>query len=818
MTEQRPMWLAEQRGFLGAVAAGLLGVCWLAVSVAPVAAAEPAADYAARVRPLLEKFCFDCHSGGQPEADLDLAGFRTPQDLVRNRKRWDSVLRVLRSGEMPPEGNTAPNADGRETLIREIEAVFIEADRNVERDPGRVTVRRLNRVEYRNTVRDLVGVDFNPAESFPSDDIGHGFDNIGDVLTLSPVLMERYLAAAESIMQRAILPDPPAPPQRHLSAKYTEPAGRDVPQDRFRPISTEASDSPIRTGPLFTGYQFQAEDEYVFRARVWAESAGGDPVRVAVLACGKQLERDVTDGQAAELSGLAVKGLRPFVILKTIEIRANSEATAEVIEVPVPPMPGRERIALAIVKPPEGKPAATLHVEYFALQGPLDTRPVSHRRLLACDAGKPQAEQTREIVRRFASQAYRRPATEAEIQRLTDLVAAAQADGEKWEAAIQLALQAVLVSPKFLFRVELDDRPASAEIRPLDEYHLASRLSYFLWSTMPDAELFELAAKKQLTAQLENQVRRMLLDPKSSQLVENFAMQWLQLQRLESFEPDPKLFPSFDEALRAAMLDESKQFFEAVMREDRSILDLIDADFTFLNERLAKHYGIVDTVGTLSGQKPAEPGGQPIRGNPWVRVSLAGQQRGGLLTQASVLTVTSNPTRTSPVKRGRWVLEQILGTPPLPAPPNVPELAEGEQATLSGSLRQRMEQHRANPACANCHARMDPLGFAFENYDAIGRFRTHDGPFPIDPAGELPDGKAFQGAGDLKVILKDKRELFARCLTEKMLIYALGRGLEYYDRPTVDRIVAALAANEDRFSTLVIEIAKSDPFRFRRGG
>jgi hypothetical protein len=335
---------------------------------------------------------------------------------------------------------------------------------------------------------------------------------------------------------------------------------------------------------------------------------------------------------------------------------------------------------------------------------------------------------------------------------------------------------------------------------------------------MPDAELFELAAKKQLTAQLEKQVRRMLLDPKSSQLVENFAMQWLQLQRLESFAPDPKLFPSFDEALRTAMLDESKQFFETVMREDRSILDLIDADFTFLNERLAKHYGIVDTVGTLSGQKPAEPGGQPIRGNQWVRVSLAGGQRGGLLTQASVLTVTSNPTRTSPVKRGRWVLEQILGTPPLPAPPNVPELAEGEQATLSGSLRQRMEQHRANPACANCHARMDPLGFAFENYDAIGRFRTHDGPFPIDPAGELPDGSSFQGAGDLKVILKDKRELFARCLTEKMLIYALGRGLEYYDRPTVDRIVSALAANEDRFSTLVIEIAKSDPFRFRRGG
>jgi len=266
------------------------------------------------------------------------------------------------------------------------------------------------------------------------------------------------------------------------------------------------------------------------------------------------------------------------------------------------------------------------------------------------------------------------------------------------------------------------------------------------------------------------------------------------------------------------MLEETRQFFGAVMREDRSIQDLLDADFTFLNEPLARHYGIADTLGTPAGQNPSGPGGQPIRGSDFVRVSLSGDQRGGLLTQAGVLTVTSNPTRTSPVKRGRWVLEQILGTPPPAPPPNVPELADTEQAALSGSLRQRMEQHRANPACANCHARMDPIGFAFENYDAIGRYRTHDGQFPIDPAGELPDGSSFQGPGDLKRILREKKELFARCLTEKMLIYALGRGVEYYDRPTVDRIVAALPRNDYRFSSLVIEIAKSDPFRFRRGG
>jgi hypothetical protein len=331
---------------------------------------------------------------------------------------------------------------------------------------------------------------------------------------------------------------------------------------------------------------------------------------------------------------------------------------------------------------------------------------------------------------------------------------------------------------------------------------------------MPDDELFELAGKKQLTANLEAQVRRMLKDPKAKALTENFALQWLQLRRLQTYAPDPKVFPSFTDRLRAAMLKETELFFEAIVAEDRSILDLLDADFTFLNERLARHYGIIDTNGTRAGR---EPSGQPIRGEQFVRVRLADGERGGLLTQASVLTVTSNPTRTSPVKRGRWVLEQILGTPPPPPPPDVPELEEDEKAVLSGSLRQRLEQHRANPSCANCHARMDPLGFAFENYDAVGAFRARDGEFPIDPSGTLPDGKSFKGPAELKAVLKEKKGLFARCLAEKMLTYALGRGLEYYDKPTIDRITAALAKDDYRFSTLAVEIAKSDPFRLRRG-
>jgi hypothetical protein len=333
---------------------------------------------------------------------------------------------------------------------------------------------------------------------------------------------------------------------------------------------------------------------------------------------------------------------------------------------------------------------------------------------------------------------------------------------------------------------------------------------------MPDDELFALAGRKQLTANLDAQVTRMLKDPRSKALIDNFAMQWLQLRTLRNFSPDPRLFPRFDEELRAAMYKETELFFDAVIHEDRSILDFLDADYTFLNRRLAEHYGIADTNGNLVGQKPTRPEGDRIWRDRFVRVQLQGGERGGLLTQASVLAVTSNPTRTSPVKRGRWVLEQLLGTPPPPPPPNVPPL-EDSKRQLTGSLRQRMTQHMTDPACANCHARMDPIGFGLENFDAVGGFRTKDDGFAIDPSGTLPDGKSFKGPADLKQILKAKKELFSRCLTEKMLTYALGRGVEYYDRPTVERVNAALARKDYRFSTLVTEIVKSDPFRLRRG-
>ncbi|HPM82421.1 MAG TPA: DUF1592 domain-containing protein [Candidatus Anammoximicrobium sp.] len=604
--------------------------------------------------PFLKQHCLDCHSGSEPEAELSLAEFRDDASVLKNHKLWDNVIGMVETGGMPPEDAPRPTVEQREAFLRAVRGVFARAARDAKPDPGRVTMRRLNRTEYRNTIRDLVGVDFDPTEDFPSDDIGHGFDNIGDVLTMSPVLMERYLAAAEAVMQRTF-------------------------------------------------------------------------------------------------------------------------------------------------------------------QGPPDKQPARERGLLACAADKPQAEQTREILRRFASRAYRRPATTDEVERLAKLAESALAAGQSWESGLQLAMQAVLCSPKFLFRAELDDRPDSAEVRALDEHQLASRLSYFLWSTMPDEELSGLAEKNQLRANLDAQVRRMLQDPKSESLVENFALQWLQLKRLETFAPDPQRFPRFGDRMRSAMLEETKRFFASVMREDRSILDLLDADYTFLNERLARHYGIVDTQGTRAGKPPVRPGGQPIRGDEFVRVKLTDSERGGLLTQASVLTVTSNPTRTSPVKRGQWVLEQILGTPPPPPPANVPALPEGSEAELTGSLRQRFEQHRSNPVCANCHARMDPIGFAFENYDAVGAYRTKDGAFDIDTAGELPDGRSFQTLAELKEIIKGKKDEFARCLAEKMLIYALGRGLEHYDLVAVDRIVQALKRDDYRFSTLVLEIVRSDPFQKRRG-
>jgi hypothetical protein len=741
------------------------------------------------IAPFVGKHCVACHGPEKKKGNLVLHVFKDERALLKDRKTWTKVLQMLSAGEMPPVGRPQPTVEEREAVQQAVYAIFDVADAG-KRDPGKVTMRRLNRAEYQNTIRDLVGVDFDPTEDFPADDVGYGFDNIGDVLTVSPVHMERYLAAAEAIMKRAITVGEPPKAGNHPTPAIFLLPGLSLEERRRAKVQFRSLFSGDDS--LYIDYKLQQKGDYVAKVRVYGQQAGKDPVRFALLIDNK--------------------------IRKTFEVKEDNPKAAKFYELPVKVRKTEVTVSVKLLNeyadPADKEKKRGLFVNQIQLVGPADTRPPSHHKIMAHEEGAGNDDAAREILERFASKAYRRPATKAEVERLLDLVHKVEKSGERWDRAMQLTLEAVLCSPKFLFRVELDDRPGSAEPHPISDYQLASRLSYFLWNSMPDDELFALAAKNQLHENIEAQVRRMLKDPKASTLTENFLTQWLQLRLLKTVNPDPKLFPEFDERLRQAMLKETQLCFEAILREDRSILELIDANYTYLNERLGRHYGIRDTAGSRAGGK-MQPGGKYLPRSDFAKVTLHDGERGGILTQASVLTVTSNPTRTSPVKRGKWVLEQILGTPPPPPPPNVPELEEKGQ--LTGSLRQRMEQHRKNPSCANCHARMDAMGFAFENFDAVGQFRTKDGRFDIDPSGTLPSGQSFKGAAELKQILLSKKDLFARTVAEKLLTYALGRGLEYYDRRAVDRIVSAVAQSDYRFSTLVVEITKSDPFRMRRG-
>ena len=782
---------------------------------------EGVSNFSQQGVPFLEQYCFDCHAGDQPAAELSLDSFTDSHSLIENRDVWERVLDMVTTGQMPPsDSDRFPSMEASESFVAHIEAIFEHANRTAKPDPGSVTVRRLSKVEYKNTVRDLLGVDFNPTENFPEDDVGHGFDNIGDVLTMSPLLMERYLEAAEAIATRVILLDPPPPSKRYQAGNSLEPRHDDVPDEqRYRLLDPTATEA-WKTGPFKTGatyFKIYPDVEIVYRATLYAETDSEIPVKVALFIQGDKLEEITPPEKLARLVGIDPTVDNNIKVLKAFEITARNEEKRQTIEFLITGIPNIEKVGIAMLKPIEGEPHAKLQIRTLWAEGPLDTRPDSHFEILAYTPGISEAEQTREVLTRLLRRGYRRPPTESEVEQLTQFVASVQAGGAPWEAGIQDAIKVILCSPKFLFRLELDDRPQRPEPYPIDEFQLASRLSYFLWSSMPDDELLELAEKQQLTANLESQVKRMLADPKASELGRNFGTQWLQIQRLTTAAPDLERFPTFTGALRAAMLQETELFLESIFREDRSVLELIDADYTFLNQTIANHYGITDTQGNWRGQKNIIPGGEAIKGRSFRRVKLQSTSRGGILSHASVLTVTSNPTRTSPVKRGRWVLEQILGTPPPPPPPDVPELEEEGEAVHGTTLRERLEQHRADPACANCHAKMDPIGFALENYNAIGAFRWKDGELDIDATAELPDGTILHGVADLKQVVKDKKQQFLRCLAEKMLTYALGRGLEYYDRSTVDRIVSQLEVGGYRSSVMITEIVKSDPFRLRRG-
>ncbi len=733
--------------------------------------------FAKHVGPFLQKYCFDCHAGGAEEGGLTLDEFAKPEAFAKNRKTAELVFKMLNAGVMPPEEGAQPKMEERQAAVDWIDAKLNYVDCDLPPDPGRVTIRRLNRAEYNNTIRDLVGIDFEPAADFPSDEVGNGFDNIGDVLSLPPLLLEKYLEAAETIAKKSIV----AHPDRYGIQRF---AGKDL--EGTGSAGGPGDDGFITmasTGSVIAKVRIPAKSEYVVRTEARADQAGDEPARMELRLDGKKIE--VFD----------IKGRR-----KPDAYEAKFQIDA-----------GEHKLEAAFINdfynPKAKNPKErdrNLHVrkiEVVPTNVSLDQLPESHRRIVFVTPDKNTSDKTaaERILDRFITQAFRRPATDEEVEKFRDLAMFAISRGETFEEGIQIAVTAVLVSPHFLFRVEdhsLSEKPA---VKPVRDYELASRLSYFLWSSMPDEELFQLAEKKKLRqpAILEKQVRRMLQDPKSKALVDNFASQWLNLRNLEEVSPDPKMFPSFNDDLRRDMRKETEEFFAAIMRDDLSVMDFLDANFTFVNERLAEHYGIAG-----------------VRGEEFQKVSLSGMPRAGVLTQASILTLTSNPTRTSPVKRGKWILENLLNEPPPPPPPNVPELEETAKEKPGLSLRKQLELHRQSPSCAACHKTMDPLGLGFENFDAVGKWRDRDGKLPVDASGELPGGKKFQGPIELIKLLKQRKIDFRRCLVEKMLTYALGRGLEYYDRCAVDTITQNMDKDGNRFSRMVLEIVQSQPFLY----
>jgi hypothetical protein len=711
--------------------------------------------------------------------------------MVHDRDVWEKVVTRLRAGEMPPKGMPRPPADQIATITNWIDAEFSTIDRTTPADPGHLTAHRLNRVEYNNTIRDLLAVKFKPAADFPADDSGFGFDNIGDALSVSPVLMENYLAAAKKIVTEAI----------PLSLTVPKPT-----RMRYSPEHLVKEPRP----DLDHSFDLPAEGDYDLRASVNGKQ---DSFLIQLLLDGKEIKSENVLIEKDKPRGYELRLHLPAGQHSFEAVLTQRDPTPEEVKLAAQMAADEEAgMAKQIARHPEDEKQIRLqhalgnsptYMDSLEIKGPFNASaaplPESYKRVFLC--GHTLGQHTKQCVRtnltQFANLAYRRPATPAEIAKLTKLVALGEKDGLSFEQSMRLGLEAVLVSPQFLYRIEHDSKPG---VHPVGDYELASRLSYFLWSSMPDPQLLQLAGEERLNQPdvLHAQVRRMLLDPKSAALIDNFAGQWLELRNLDSIHPDPQQFPDFDNQLRKAMYTETRTFFANVVEQDQSILDFIDGKYTFLNERLAKFYGI--------------PG---VEGNQFRRVELDGTQRSGVLTQASVLAITSYPTRTSPVLRGKWIMENVLNTPPPPPPPGVGSLDE-KGGPLSGTMRQQMERHRANPMCASCHMRMDPLGFALENYDAIGHWRTQDAAQPIDSSGVLPNGKSFKGSAELKTILAANRTAFAECLTEKMMIYALGRGLENYDKAATRKIVSNLTANGYRFSTLINGIVDSAPFQLGR--
>jgi mono/diheme cytochrome c family protein len=744
-------------------------------------------------RTTLQMYCVGCHSGPTPFAGLNLE----PLDfanLEANGEIWEKLIRKLRARQMPPAGMPRPDDATLEALVK-----YVESGRDhmaaVKPNPGRTTLHRLNRTEYGNAIRDLLAVEIDVTDLLPADDIGYGFDNIGDVLSVSPFLLERYLATAGKV-SRAAVGDTTMPVQYQT---YTVPHGL-IQTDRISETTPVGS-----RGGTAVRHRFPVDAEYEISVQLQRGRLED------VLGMNKERKLDLRlDDQRLNLFTIAAnRNARP----------GTGNAPDAHLKIRLPVKAGTREIAATFLKDSvvqegiidrvredqvrtyfEGVGTITIAGPY-SVTGPGTT--ASREKIFICRPAARTDEQAcaDKVISTLAHRAYRRPVTDEDMAQLTALYRMG-AQGGGFEAGVRLALQKILVSPDFIFRAEYD--PAGAQpgsVNRISDIELASRLSFFLWSSIPDDELLSVAESGRLSDKtvMAAQLSRMLKDPRSSELVKNFIGQYLYLRNIDRILPDSGSFPNFDENLRPAMAKETELVVESTLRENRSVADLLITDYTFLNQRLAEHYGI-----------------KGVYGNEFRRVALTDPRRHGLLGQASILTVTSYPNRTAPTIRGKWVLLQILGTPPPPPPPNVPSLKD-DATTKNLTMRQRMELHRSNPTCAACHRLMDPLGFALENFDGLGQWRDSIGTGgPIDASGVLPDGTKFEGPAGLRDVLMSKRDMFVETFTEQLLTYALGRGVEEYDRPVLRQILREAASDDYRWSSIILGIINSAPFQMRR--
>jgi mono/diheme cytochrome c family protein len=783
------------------VSAGAVALAALLFELPGHADAQPApapADH----KQVLTRYCQGCHNdraktGGMSVQPLDAA------NLAPNDETWEKILLKVSLGEMPPSGATKPPP---QTLTEFTAWLTQSLDRNAAQhpDPGRATLRRLNRAEYANAVRDLLDLKIDVSGDLPVDDSGLGFDNIADVLSVSPTLMDRYVRVAGKVARTAA----------GLSSRRAVTTEFPIVKDALS--NQRASDElPLdsRGGGAFKFYAPYSGD-YVIS--VYLNQSAGEGV--------KRLPENRIDAKVALKAGLHMIGaslprdmtLQDSLEPLTVAARRGNKPAGPVPQLAVNVQVDGARVKQAVVDAwapgildtglPSDQVIFGRDIERMAVMGPLDIKgaseTASRRRIFSCHPGASLSEQAcaRSILTRIAHQAYRRPLSEADVKPLLAMYAEGRKDGD-FEHGIEAALELVLVSPSFIFMHE-DDSAAAAPVHRLSDVELATRLSFFLWSSIPDAQLLSLAEKGQLSRPdvLKKQVARMLADPKAQALTDNFAGQWLYLRRLEFQRPDKAIFPDFDERLRSAMATETSMFFDGVVRQNRSVLDFINADYTYLNERLAEHYGI--------------PG---VHGATFRKVALTpDEHRGGLLGQGSILTVTSYENRTSVVLRGKWILDNLLASPPPPPPADLPGAGILAVESPKLALREQMEIHRKNPVCASCHSKMDPLGFSLENFDAVGAWRASTAGKPVDPSGVLPDGTKFSGPAGLQGILLARKDQFVEAFTERLMTYALGRGVEAQNMPAVRAIRAEAAKNNYRIGDIILGIVQSVPFTMRR--